>query len=296
MSTFWQIFKKWGTKYYVHTKSLCSVCKTSELETKEARSSGQKGEAAEPNSCPLPGNIAHLQDFVSRDLPTPTPPQWMGKLAERFVSRACFHIRQGQCRLCYSSKLSYYLPLGKWDKEGGSMSRESAQLVSSKLFVFCFVLCFFFNKTWCISFRRRWRQSLNLLVFIWALGRNGSAPFSFHILRSRHCKQQDPPWLDLWPHNLLEPKCNHTAYLRQVGMCTAQNYKQKRWSKLILFLGKNINLMDYCRSEKWAHKQMDSIVYRCFDLCGDKGWTVCPHLTLGDESEIKTENRNLKQE
>lgn len=112
MSTFWQIFKKWGTKYYVHTKSLCSVCKTSELETKEARSSGQKGEAAEPNSCPLPGNIAHLQDFVSRDLPTPTPPQWMGKLAERFVSRACFHIRQGQCRLCYSSKLSYYLPLG----------------------------------------------------------------------------------------------------------------------------------------------------------------------------------------
>lgn len=50
--------------------------------------------------------------------------------------------------------------------------------------------------------------------------------------------------------------CNVTlgAYLRQVGMYTAQNYKQKQWSKLILFLGKNINLMDYCRSEKWAHK------------------------------------------
>lgn len=41
---------------------------------------------------------------------------------------------------------------------------------------------------------------------------------------------------------------------------------------------------------------MDSTAYRCFDLCGDKGWTVCLQLTLGeDESEIKTENRN-KQE
>lgn len=93
-------------------------------------------------------------------------------------------------------------------------------------------------------------------------------------------------------------RCNVTlsAYLRQVGMYTAQNYKQKQWSKLILFLGKNINLMDYCRSEKWAHKQMDSIVYRCFDLCGDKGWTVRPQLTLEDERKIKTENRNLKQD
>lgn len=27
---------------------------------------------------------------------------------------------------------------------------------------------------------------------------------------------------------------------------------------------------------------MDSTAYRCFDLCGDKGWTVCLQLTLGE--------------
>lgn len=80
---------------------------------------------------------------------------------------------------------------------------------------------------------------------------------SSHFL-STFCVQEavnrEPPRLDLWPHNDLHCNVTLSAYLRQVGMYTAQNYKQKQWSKLILFLGKNINLMDYCRSEKWAHK------------------------------------------
>lgn len=76
---------------------------------------------------------------------------------------------------------------------------------------------------------------------------------------------------------------------------------KKGEANFYLFSGKNMNLMDYCRSEKPAHKTAgQSIAYRCFHRCGDKVWTVWPKSGLGggregESGREQTRNKNLKQ-
>lgn len=56
------------------------------------------------------------------------------------------------------------------------------------------------------------------------------------------------------------------------GRHTARNCQQKREANATYFQVKNMNLMNYCRFEKSAHRTTgQSTARRCLCLCGDEG-------------------------
>lgn len=81
-------------------------------------------------------------------------------------------------------------------------------------------------------------------------------------------------------------------------MHTAENYKQKSEANIIYFRLKILPWWIIADLRNQHIRQGQSIAYRRFDLCGDRGWTVCPKLVLGggeEESGIRKDyERELK--